>query len=499
MRIDTKPKSGTVLITSLMTITILSMICATSLYVVTQHQTAGLQIASWQQALSGAESAADQAIRALNTGTWTNWVTYAGAVPKFSQLNPSASPVPIPAVAAPIVNNFNYLSTVNAITFPSGEGSTSVSTWVTVDTAGLNVDNNGNQWYRIRATGLANAPGVVRALPNRLDNDLRNTIGLRFDRKSGASISAPQVTRSIEVITQPLTASPWGRGITLRGKITMSGSAFIDSFDSGNPFKSTNGLWDILKRQSNGSVAIYNSTGSNLNSTYVYGNLTYSGPAIQNTKNVQGTISTPGPAAPAAVNSPGWANGYTNKGSFSGSDTVTCGTKNQPNRYKYSSFTVPGGGVLTITAPNQGTDNNYIEIWVTGNFTTSGSGIIIQDPKVHANIYVGGNLTVSGQSYNNQSGLATNVNFIGYGNSGSVTCSGSGAFIGTINAPNYDITVSGTGSYSGALIGNTLNLSGSGGFHFDEALGKSAPSTVGNYAFASWFEDNSDKQRSITY
>src|SRR6266446_5872116 len=62
---------GSVLLVALLTITILTLICATSLYVTSQNANAGMQTASWQQALTGAESGVDQAIRALNTSSWS--------------------------------------------------------------------------------------------------------------------------------------------------------------------------------------------------------------------------------------------------------------------------------------------------------------------------------------------------------------------------------------------------------------------------------------------
>jgi hypothetical protein len=46
-------------------------------------------------------------------------------------------------------------------------------------------------------------------------------------------------------------------------------------------------------------------------------------------------------------------------------------------------------------------------------------------------------------------------------------------------------------SVSEPVIANTLNLSGGSGLHYDEALNTNgASSAIGNYAFASWFEDN---------
>jgi Tfp pilus assembly protein PilX len=70
MKITSDPNErGSVLVTALITITILTLICATSLYVASQNTNAGMQTASWQQALSGAESAADLAFNALNNAS----------------------------------------------------------------------------------------------------------------------------------------------------------------------------------------------------------------------------------------------------------------------------------------------------------------------------------------------------------------------------------------------------------------------------------------------
>jgi hypothetical protein len=138
-----------------------------------------------------------------------------------------------------------------------------------------------------------------------------------------------------------------------------------------------------------------------------------------------------------------------------------------------------------------------VYIWVTGKLTTQGSGYINQDSNVAVTYYVGGDITVSGSSYQNHNGLAANLTINGYGTSNKLTVSSSSAdFVGTFNVPDYDTTISGGASVQGALISNTLTLSGGSGLHYDEALGHGGPSpTIGNYAFASWFEDNSDPTR----
>jgi hypothetical protein len=508
-------EQGSVLVMAVLTMAILTAICATSLYIASQNANSGAQAASWQQALSGAESGVDQAIAALNTKTWTNWVTVSGSVPN---LQPSPGPTPTAATGSPQTNQYNYISgsvapqsaqynVAGSITSTS-EGNPLVATWTTVDTAGLPPDANGNQWYRVRATGTAAAVGPSRVSNQRLDNDLRK-IGLRFDRKTSNAVVSPQASRTIEVIVQALPQSIWVRGITLKSTITMSGGGTVDSFDSSNPFKSNNGLYDANKRQSHGDVATANSgTTSNLGNTYVYGNLAYSGSAVKNSTKVQGTISTPFYATIPWPSDPTWPAGtpYTDYGSTLPAIPLVAGTKEQPALYKFTDLTISGGNSLQITGPNSGTDNNYVVIWVTGKLTTSGGGNIQQgnvtQPNVHVTYYVDGDVAVSGNSFYNQSGLAKNMTLIGVvpidpvtqlpvgGQYNKFNVSGTGAFIGTVDAPGYDFYITGTADYSGAFIGNTMKISGGASVHYDEALNTNdASSTVGNYAFASWFED----------
>ena len=497
MKINLSRQNGSTLLMVLLTITILATLCFTSLYIAGQNANSVAQTASWQQALGGAESAVDQAIAALNTGTWTNWVTMAGAVPN---LQPSPGATPTAASGSPGSNQYNYLANsltsqvaqyhVGSSITTGGEGNNLISMWTTIDTAGLPLDSNGNQWYRIRATGTAATVGPPRISNSRLDNDLRK-IGLRFDRKTSNAISSPQATRTIEVIVQALAQSIWVRGITLKNTITMSGGGLIDSFNSSDPFKSTNGAYDATKRQSHGDVATTASGNSNLNNTYVYGGLAYSGSAVKNTNNVQGTISTPFNATIPATSDPSWTSGMwdSSVSQVNGTITLTAGTKTAPTRFKISQINLSGSNVLTLAANTDGTDS-YIEIWVTGKMTTSGSAYITQDPKVHVTYWVDNDITLSGSSYLNQSGLASNVTINGVGTGHKITISGGTALVGVFDAPGFDVTVSGTGGVSGSLIGNSLNISGGASFHYDEALNtNSNSSAIGNYAFASWFED----------
>ena len=495
---------------ALISITILTLICATALYVTSQNANSTTQTSSWQQALGGAESGVDRAIAALNTTTWTGWTTFNGSVPNTQ---PVASPTPAPnASGPPASGTYNYSSATispqtsaysisNSIT-TAGEGSPNVSVWTTIDTGGMGTDGNGNQWYRVRSTGTAFAPGPGRVSNQRADSDLRK-IGLRFDRKTNATISSPVASRTIEVVVQALASGGWGKAVLMKAGVQMSGSGTVDSFNSSDPFKSSTisgvaGQYDVTKRQNHGDVSVVsNTTNSDLRNTYLYGNLNYSGPpAIKNTTNVQGTVSTPGPSPPPSTSDPSWAGGSYTAYAGGGSPPVTLpaktftasGNKQNPTLIKVNGdFTVPGGNTFTIAASG---GNRYITIWVTGKFTTSGSGVITQSANANVTWIVDNDITVSGDSYNNQLGLASNTSFVGVGTGHKVTDSGSANFIGTINAPGSDVTISGSGSFMGAVIGNTLTISGSASLHYDEALNSgTSSSALGNYVFASWFED----------
>src|SRR6202040_718830 len=227
-----------------------------------------------------------------------------------------------------------------------------------------------------------------RVSNQRRDNDLRK-IGLRFDRKTNNAIASPQATRTIEVIVQALAQSIWLRGVTLRGSINMSGGGVVDSFNSSDPFKSTNGQYDSTKRQSHGDVATTTSGNSNLNNTYVYGNLAYSGSAVKSTTNVQGTISTPfnvtipstsDPttfSAPAVGSVPPISPLYTTSTGNPPPATITvpAGTSSPaPAQIKINGqFQLSGSNVLNINAPVGATAANpaYLTIWVTDQWQTS--------------------------------------------------------------------------------------------------------------------------------
>jgi Tfp pilus assembly protein PilX len=539
-------EQGSVLMTALLTITLLTIISATSLYVTSQNANATTQTASWQQALAGAEGAVDQAMSTLNSyaktapsnAAWTTATTPWYTAPKPLPVGKPNSVNPIPASGPPASGYYNYYfpSTLSTSS-PSGTGDESgmtVTSWVTIDDGcpvGGSCPNplqapSGYQEYRIRATGVVGAPGPARVSNQKLDNQLRK-ISLRFDRFTGNAVSTPQAARRIEVIATPVVSKndfSFVRAITTQTWTQMTGSnSVIDSFDSRSAFKSNPlGTYSPYApyRQSHGDVGLVDSSKNNnvsdLKNNLIYGNLQYSGPAVKRTAGVQGTVSTPFTATFPAASDPTAT--FTNYNSNPNDATIvvgsqsepTLGTKDNPMRLKITdNFSLQKNFTITAPAPPppppSGTPapvaDTYLEMWVTGNYTTSGQGVVTQAPGVHVTWYVDGDISTAGGAYVNQSNVASNLSFIAVG-AGSITISGDGNLIGTFYGPSRDVSFTGNGSLMGAVIGADLKITSGASIHYDEALASAisfANPVFSNYAYASWFEDNSDPARSIAY
>lgn len=458
-------QSGSAVLAALAILAVTLIAVGSALFQASHRFRTGHQSARWAQAGQAAEAGAEIALMAAQKNSWTanGWSAAPGA--------PGTIPV------------------TKTITLDAGVPATGpISARVSVEKITIGTSD----WLRIRSRGIADTAGGARAGIDSRDVMLRK-LSLKTDRNTGSTVTAPQATRTVEILAEPVAKSPFTRTLLLDKKFNMSGGGWIDSFDSSDPAKSTGGLYDVAKRQSNGDVGVNDTQGaSDLKSTYVYGDVAYSGPAISNTANVQGTLTTPFSEPVTPVTAPVWTTFNASPTDIKTSMTLTGGPQSSPALYKVKSVTVPGGNVLTL-APHAAGVESYIEIWATADLTTSGSGYIIQQPGVHVTYHIEGNVTVSGSSFNNQSNIGTN-NIIevvnpAAGKTQKVTVSGSGTFIGAINAPGADFTLSGTANFSGAMIGRTIVISGGASLHYDEALAKfSGSGAAGAYRVASWVE-----------
>jgi len=277
-------------------------------------------------------------------------------------------------------------------------------------------------------------------------------------------------------------------GIAANGLITLSGGATIDSYSSCLGAYSTNN-W----HGTNASVQ----TNSQLK------------PAIKvDTAHVYGTVNT-GPVGTVsigggAVGDVAW--NATSSGiqpGWSDYDMNVAFPSNAPPPLPYTPMPLPtviGGSNITYlpsgtfsaasftssdsTKPMFVTGNAIL--YLTGNLTVQGSGYIKIFPGASLTLYTGGNNNVvSGGGVVNGTQQPANFTFFGTKTNTKITVSGSGVFIGTINAPQAALTISGSGGMFGAAIVNTYTGSGGSSFHYDECL--NAPN-AGLLTLTSWVE-----------
>ena len=126
---------------------------------------------------------------------------------------------------------------------------------------------------------------------------------------------------------------------------------------------------------------------------------------------------------------------------------------------------ITGAGSIEVTP------NGSLTIYGRGDFGFGGAGIVNTNANpVPSDIIIYGTATTTGTQ--------------------EITISGSSSVAAVIYAPNADFTINGTPNTSGAVVANTITMTGSAAFHYDEALadffgGGGMPD---NFEMDSWLE-----------
>lgn len=302
---------------------------------------------------------------------------------------------------------------------------------------------------------------------------------------SRGSVPAPlgqgYISRTVQVITtNPIVFT---KAIASRGSVDLNGQTMVDSYDSSNTNYSTAGRYDPAKRRANGGV-VTNSRGNpavDVGNGHIYGPVN-TGPGGTINYTSGGTV---GDLTWSTGIEPGWTNNDFNTTFLD--QTAPAGAAGwlglplasilgllTTNTYvvNNANYSCPGGLKMTggQTMLIQGTCNLYI---YGGDFTiNSGCGIYIA-PGAKLNLYMDGvNTSVSGNGIVNQTGLASAYSYYGTTNNTSIKYSGGSDFVGTVNAPEADVTISGGANFYGAAIVNSYTSKSAGAaFHFDESLG----------------------------
>lgn len=479
MRRANSKHHGSILVWTVLTIAILSLLGAELIRLVSAKYQNALQTSTWQEALLAAESGIDLGIVELRKSlfpapnhAWEGWNNTPG----------------------------NGVVSYGLTTIPNaGLASTPMTIEVNVDAPSSLIDpSNGWQYYRIRTVGTMPITGVARTTDNSQDSSLRK-LSLRWERFTNGvltahAISAPQVSRRTEAIVRPV--SSFDQAIMSVGTLDLTNqNIVIDSYDSRDSNKSTNGLYDAAKRQENGDIA----TDGNIidaSNAHIYGDVSTNSGTVTGAANITGTERTDFYQEPIPVSAPSWS-------SYNGTTTTVNGTTtlnasstsgSSISRYQLSAISLNGSKTLTLAGNPDGT-TTYIEIYVTGDISVSGTAQITVQPGVSAKIYFAGNIDVSGNGILNTKNQPLDLQLYGIqpsdGSTKHVSLGGNAQITASVYAPNADVTVNGGGSSGhvyGSLIGKTVTMTGVTNLHYDEAL--SSGGIINSYKIVSWFEDN---------
>ena len=477
MRHPNSNTSGSVLIWTVLVITVLSLAAAELLHVVSSKYTNALHTAQWQESLLAAESGVDLGIRELRKSlfppphaAWDGWTS---ADTTSSTLERHGITV-IP----------------NA-----GLAGTEMKIDVTVD-APLQLRDPGNSWqyYRIRAIGTMPITGPARANDNKQDTRLRK-LSLRNDRFTGGVLqpSEARVARRVETIVRPVSA--FDQAIISDGVIDLTDqNIIIDSYDSRDSTKSTGGLYDVNKRQTNGNIAT-NGTLINAGNARVYGDVATNSGTVTGAGNVTGTQRTDFYKELIPVGAPNWPS--INPTPMIINTTTTLATSategSAASRYVLSSLTLAGSQKLTFAGAADGS-TRYIEIYVTGAIDATGTSEIIVDPGVKAVIFFGNTVRIAGNGIINRNNQPGNLLIYGVtpadNTTRTVEIGGTSLLSAGVYAPAYNVQINngGTrGSVFGSYVGKTVKMNGVTDLHYDEALGSGG--RISDYKIVSWFED----------
>ncbi len=482
MRLPSK-SSGSILVLALFFTAILVAAGAITFGIIQNRYRQVHQTASWQEALLSAEAGVDIAVNEMRkelfdpSSAWKGWKSHV-----IDEETESVKPGD---------TGVYYTSKV---LMRQGEGGQRSFSKIIVDAPEFLRDSTGEQWYRVRSLGIAEVPGGAVVAGDKEDLRLRK-FDLKKDSRTGEEVASPQATRLIETIVKPVGTfrlALFGvKSINLNNH-----NIVVDSYDSRDPAKSSNGFYDEAKRQENGHIAT-NGTLLEAGSAHIYGDAMTNGGTVLNSDNVTGEIrndfyqelfTVVRPNVPPDAYTPSTVNG----------DTEIQAKAGNPTQVLLNDIKLSGQSVLHIKGAADGS-KTYAQIVVTGNIDMAGQAVITLDPGVHVRLFVAGDVNIDGNGVANPNsplafqlyGLDRPTNADGSPvTPGEAKIAGNGGFRGTVYAPMYNVEMVGGGtddSIYGAFVGWNVRMTGVQSVHYDEALADGG--LISDYKVVSWFED----------
>jgi hypothetical protein len=482
----------------------------------------GSQNAAWEEARVAADAGVDAAIGDLlqnavgnNSGSWPGW----------KQNTPGGGIGPVLSTTLNTVNSLLTLllggtSTTLTVSDPIFLDNVTVSAaggvptqmdvqlWALHPTASPQI-----QWFRIRSMATCGLPPTTYAAQTSLDTSLRR-LSLRKIRPQiqkddvgvPMTIPPPSVSRVVEVLVQPILPFELALWTDQAMTLGMSSDWEVDSYDSRDPRKS--GAGGTYPGSASPNAQANGNIGSNLGrpASSLYG------PLINlNGIQVRGVIATNGgddPQTPAHENVTGAMQIDPSKirDNFCremrlvtrppvsaqsmppAGQPLTAGPASAPTAY----LAAGDLGGFTIAAPLPGQPSAVI-IMINGGLSLTANLVI--PPGVTALVYVLGNVNFQSYAVNSGSGssnLPAQLQIYGE-YSGleprSLQATGSATICAAFYGPSYSVRLAGGVDWCGAIASHSFAVrsGGSGGVHYDEALGLVGPTV--SFRIARYVED----------
>ncbi len=314
-----------------------------------------------------------------------------------------------------------------------------------------------------------------------------------------------RIARTVEVRTTAQAA--FGYGISVVKNAKGSGNnVTIDSYDSNDIRHCTpEGLWDPNTRKAGGDVVSTDGI-INVGSANIYGHIATAPWGSVSIQQMNGRVGDlPANLTGSTWNQtgiqPGW---YANDMNLDFPDVgvpFSGGITSLPPGTGTNTYDLTTGDYLiTTNLTLKNGDTLYVSgnarLWVQGNLTAQsgspGSCITIAKGASLA-LYVG---TISGPPvstvlYNvNSGGKAVDFAYYGLPSNVSMTWNGNARFVGTVYAPEADLSLNGSGTtrndFMGSVVGRSATLNGNFNLHYDEALKNKGPQM--GYTVCRWRE-----------
>lgn len=317
---------------------------------------------------------------------------------------------------------------------------------------------------------MINSTGYVRQLP-----------AYSFKRGGPFFLAASAYSGySARVVNCTTTNNPtFSKGIVARFGINMNGNnVTVDSYDSGNTSKSTDGRWDPSKRGDKGDVA----SNDTITNTINVGNA-----------NIYGRVAT-GPNGTVYIG-PNGRVGSLNWHATGNNGRIEPGWSTDDMNVEFPDVVLPAGSFgwvppasTTLTSGDYRVAGNWsgqilirsnsnVRIRIDGALNLSGQDGITIEQNANVKIYLNGSSSqITGKGIINTAGTPNQCYIFGTSNLRSLDIGGNGEMTAVVYAPYASMKLHGSGSgdqdFSGALVANDFTFTGHYNVHYDEALGR---------------------------